>query len=305
MRFAPHHKLVIHSQFADYLAGESIYPIGVEISPSGVCNATCQFCFFAHTDEEHGGHHKSFLDYHALLRVLGECSDLGVKAITWTGGGEPTLHPSFPSLVELTFSSGLKQGLFTNALARPAYRPERMEWIRITMTDKPFKTEYIKMLRPAKTLGFAFNYGGEQDKSYLEDTIALAEVVKADYVQVRPALNLKGQTTDIEPPDINHPLVQITSYKFEDAKHRHGYSKCEGYHFVPYIRENGDVDVCSYMMGYDGYSLGNIYKDSFKDIMDRSPKFVLVHPHCQVCCKNHEINKEIDAVRHLEDVDFP
>jgi len=44
-RFAPREKLALHPQFAAYMAGEKVYPIGLEISPSGVCQAECPFVF--------------------------------------------------------------------------------------------------------------------------------------------------------------------------------------------------------------------------------------------------------------------
>ncbi len=129
--------------------------------------------------------------------------------------------------------------------------------------------------------------------------------MQADYVQVRPALKFHGQTVNIEPPRIEHPLIQITDYKFDAAKHKHGYATCEGYHFVPFIWEDGNVDVCSYMRKHPGYTLGNIYESSLKEILDRAPKSVPVISKCQVCCKNHEMNKAVHHARGLQDINFP
>lgn len=304
MRFDPQTKLTIHSQFVDHLAGKQVYPINVEISPSGVCQASCDFCFYANTGEL-GGHRKVFLDTDRLLGLLSEIADLGVKSVSWTGGGDPSLHPDIKKAVDWAYAEGLTQGMFTNALAMPKFEAWKLDWIRVTMTDKPYKEDCIRQLRPAKALGFAFNYAGQQDDEYLKTTLELAERVKADYVQVRPALQFHGATVDIDPPAFDHPLMQVTDYKFEDAKKSHGYAKCEGYHFVPFIWEDGEVAVCSYMRKHAGYSLGNVYHNKLKDIIDAAPDSVPVHEHCQVCCKNHEINKTIHDARSLEDRNFP
>ena len=173
------------------------------------------------------------------------------------------------------------------------------------MTDKKAKPEYIKMLRPAKALGFAFNYAGPQDIPYLWETLHLAEDVMADYVQVRPALAFSGKTVNIEPPNIEHPLLHVTGYKFEEARKPHGYKRCEAYHFVPFLWENGDVDVCAYMQKWEGYNLGNIYRDRLREILSHAPASVPVAPMCQVCCKLHEMNQAIHSARALEDVNFP
>lgn len=303
MRFDPQLKLALHTQFADHLAGKQIAPINVEVSPSGVCQASCGFCFYA--GGELGSHRKVFLDTGVTCDLLASCASLGVKSISWTGGGEPSLHPDIAKLVACAHADGIEQGMFTNALAMPRFDPSLLSWARVTMTDKPYKAECIKALRPAKALGFAFNYSGEQDDAYLRETLTLAEQVQADYVQVRPALAFHGATVDIVPPDITHPLLVVTSYKFAEAKKPHEYATCEGYKFVPFVWEDGDVAVCSYMRKHEGYVLGNLYNKSFSDILASAPPSVPVIPSCQVCCRNHEFNRAVHAARSVEDRNFP
>jgi hypothetical protein len=261
-------------------------------------------CFYANTGEL-GGHRKVFLARERTLLLLEEAIDLGIKAITWTGGGDPALHPDIDTFVDRADHLGLDQGMFTNALARPRFDPAALDWVRVTVTDKPLKPECIKGLRTAKTLGFAFNYAGPKDIPLLWETLKVAEQVQADYVQLRPALAFHGLTVHITPPDLSHPLLQVTDYKFEAARVSHGYKRCEGYHFVPFVWEDGNVDVCSYMRKHEGYTLGNIYDRALKQILDDAPDSVAVHPNCQVCCKLHEINKVIDKSRQLRDVNFP
>lgn len=301
--FNPPLKLALHPQFGKLVAGGKVYPINVEISPSGFCNAHCDFCFYA--DGALGDHRKEFLETDRTLRLLEELEELGVKSVSWTGGGDPSLHPHIDQLVSYTRLCNLKQGMFTNALAKIRFDPTLLDWVRVTMTDKPFNVENIRTLRQCKTLGFAFNWSGAQDTDYLKQTLDVAYAVKADYVQVRPALKFHGQTTDVEPPDFDDPMMQVTDYKFEDAKHKHDYKECVAYHLTPFVWEDGNVDVCSYMRKHDGYRLGNIYSESFKSIMDKAPSSVPVHDNCQVCCKLHESNKSIHAAREVPDKDFP
>ncbi len=303
LRLAPQDKIVLHRNFVDHLEGRRIAPVNVEISPCGVCNASCDFCFYANGDL--GGHRKVFLDKRRLIDLLSECSDMGVKSISWTGGGEPSLYPDIHAVVQWVVMEGMDQGMFTNALAAPRYNPASLQWMRVTMTDKPFREEYIKALRPTRTLSIAFNYAGPQDDQYLRDTLALGERCGVDYVQVRPALAFHGQTVDIQPPAWTHPLMHVTDYKFEDARKKHGYATCEGYHFVPFVWEDGDVSVCAYMRQHDGYVLGNVYSSTLAKILKKAPDSVPVVDQCQVCCKNHEINKAIHSARALEDVNFP
>lgn len=303
-RLAPGTKITLHTQFARHLAGERVYPVGLEISPSGICQASCGFCWFANTGEL--GHHRNvMLDTHRLAEVLTEASALGVKAITWTGGGEPSLHPDIKKLVDLVRHLGMRQGMFTNALSRPKYDAARLDWVRVTMTDRPWQEEHIKALRPAANVSIAFNYAGPRDNAYLTETLAVAGRCGVDYVQLRPALAFHGATVEITPPAVSHPLLHVTDYKFEEARKKHGYDRCEGYHFVPFLWEDGNLDVCAYMRKHDGYRLGNVYKQTLREIIDAAPPSVPVHKKCQICCKLHEINKSVHAARGVEDRDFP
>ena len=46
--------------------------------------------------------------------------------------------------------------------------------------------------------------------------------------------------------------------------------------FGRFVWEDGNVDACAYMRLYEGFTLGNIYKSSFKAIMDDATPFLLV-----------------------------
>ncbi len=308
LRLAPADKIVTHPQFADHLAGKRVYPVGVEVSPSGACTASCDFCFYSNGNL--GNHRKIFLDTARAIKLLGEFADLGVKSVSWTGGGEPSLHPEIGELVNFAAQVGLQQGIFTNSLAAPRFDPAKMEWIRVTMTDKPYKPEHIKRLRTTKNLSFAFNYDGSKASyDYLWETLHLAEDVGADYVQARPALRFHGETVDIEPPNMVHPMLFITEDKFRDAKKKHSYCRCEAWKFVPFIWETGEVHVCSYVRPIaaegGGYALGDIYKQTFREIMDNAPECVAVRSDCQVACKLNTMNETVHRARALQDVNFP
>jgi MoaA/NifB/PqqE/SkfB family radical SAM enzyme len=297
MRFDPASKLVRSERFNIYMNGFQIAPQLVEISPTGLCNAKCDWCFYKGTKS------KDSIAEGVLEEVLREMKKLGVKAVNWTGGGEPTLHEKFDELTDVARDQHLRQGLFTNALEIPTYEPSKFDWIRVSKTNRPFNEEALKYLRDhARTVGLTINYDG--DLGEVERSLDLADRLNLDYVQVRPALGLYGKTTLIHPPLIKHPKLQIAEYKFHEAQKRQDYKECEGFHFVPFVWEDGEVNVCAYQKGQVGYVLGNLYLQSFAEIMGKAPKSVPVRGDCQVCCKNHEVNQTIAHARKLEDIDF-
>lgn len=297
-RFHVTSKLAAHGEFYSFIRGEKIVPINVEISPSAECDANCPDCLYLQKRYSR----KGFIDTVLLLEALACMERIGVKAITWSGGGEPTMHPDFKTLVESCRE--MDQGLFTNALSDPEYNPELLNWIRVTLPrNKHAPIDHIKRLRACKTLGLCVNIGTE-DCSEVDRALSVLEETGADYVQVRPALKANGLVTSRELPKFNDPRVIVADYKFKDCFRRHGYEKCYGFHFVPFLWENGQLDVCGYMREHEGFTIGNLHENTFEQLVERFPEFVKVQPTCQVCCKNHEINKLINEVKNMEDENF-
>jgi GTP 3',8-cyclase len=309
IRFFPMLKFFSNRRTIDYFEGKQIFPINIEFSLSGVCPANCRKCFYRVNNYALKGLENKYFDFNRIPSLIEEFKECGVKSISWTGGGEPTMHPNFPDIVKLFHKAGIQQGLFTNALPEIKYDPNLFEWIRVTKTNKPFPLENIKKLRPCKTVGLCINYS-EGDDDIVKDGIIIAEAldkIKSDgqetYLQIRPEMNTQGELHECKLPEIKHPLVELTE-KHSVTEYGRGYTKCEAYHFTPFIWQDGEVNVCAYHKGDKDYILGDLYKQSFEEIMLKAPKSVNVRKDCQACCKLHEMNKAIEQRKHLTDINF-
>jgi organic radical activating enzyme len=303
MIFAPQQKLASHPSFAKYLAGEMVPIINVEVSPSSLCNAKCVHCFYR-TDKNKK---EKFIRWAELMKFLVDGSQNGLEAVTWSGGGEPTLHPHFCDLVMMvSHQTKLYQGLFTNALARPEYPAYLLKWIRVTKTDKPWPENNIKELRRQNcNVGLAVNYRGKEDDIDVRQGLRLAHNYDLRYVQVRPALNIMGHVTFIEPPDIEDSKLVALDYKWSECQLRdRRYTNCEGFHFSPMVWENGMMSACMYMRHHKKYDIGSIYEHGFTELCRKMPQSLSVAQDCQVCCKNNEINRLISDCKKLEDRSF-
>lgn len=307
IRFQPILKLVKHKRFRKYLDGKFIYPINVEFSPSGVCNTNCKKCFYRQDNFALKGWEKVYFDFSRFEQLVHEFRDYGVKSISWTGGGEPTMHPKFRDMVNLAHTFGIEQGLFTNALRPIEYNPTVFEWIRVTKTDEPLNIENLKALRACKTLGIVINYTSEDINEYVK-VVEELDSLKYDsshhtYLQIRAALEIKGRITYKKPPiETTHPLVEVTEYKFRNEGR--GYDRCRAFHITPFIWQNGDVNVCAYHKGEKDYHLGNLNEHSFASIMRNAPDFVNVVPECQDSCKLHEMNCFLEDMTRVTDINF-
>ena len=309
--FNPQNKLLAHWQILDrWKNGFPHPPILVEISLSNLCNMSCPYCFYKNK------HDSTHLELEIVKALLKDLSIIGVKAISYTCGGEPTLHPNFDEIVEYAHSLGLKQGLFTNGTQEIAY-PKYFEWIRVSVPNNKLYTTLHKWLGKT-TVGVCMTLTPENLKD-LSRIKKEAEDLGADYFQIRPALMPPGK----KPLRLNKEEifklventekidVYLSEYKWDDYLKERSYTKCYGHWFCPFIDSNGDVVSCAYHLKDKEYIFGNLYENTFKEIWDKRFKGggkEIKIKNCQTCCKNHEINKLLYSIKHknktMEHIDF-
>lgn len=125
-------KLLWHGDRAQALLhGQDIAPVQIEWSLTMACNERCQWCvdlpwrtaFYGAWDPE------------LLLQRAREFYDLGTRAITIEGGGEPTVHRQFERIVTGLKQIGFHLGLITNGInmGRFAHLTPLFDWIRISL----------------------------------------------------------------------------------------------------------------------------------------------------------------------------
>ena len=83
----PHH-------LASLVDGGRPFPIHLEVDLTNVCNHSCYFCNCADTLVSDN----SIINFEVLIERLKEAFEMGAKGISFTGGGEPTMHPKFSEI---------------------------------------------------------------------------------------------------------------------------------------------------------------------------------------------------------------
>ena len=108
------HKLIYHMDriYDHFRDGKRIDPLHIDIGTTKACNAKCAYCYGIF--QKMSG---DIMPREALMDVFGTAAGLGVKSITVTGDGEPTLNPSMYEAVILGKSKGLDIGFATNGIA--------------------------------------------------------------------------------------------------------------------------------------------------------------------------------------------
>lgn len=194
-------------RLAALAAGRDVAPVTVEVDPVAYCNHHCSWC----VDPSHRPVAAS-RDF--LWRLLAELAafrvnGFGVQGIVFKGGGEPTLHPDFPELVQQARASGFEVGVVTNGsrLLRPGLAEALADcasYVRVSVdgptpethrrihgsTDFAEITAGVARLmslrrarHPIVGLSFAMDYSL---LPVVSEAISLGDRLGVDYVLIRP-----------------------------------------------------------------------------------------------------------------------
>lgn len=146
------HKLSLHPErVSQWLKGndnwnkaKKIYPIYVEISPSGLCNHSCSFCGLDFTPQRKA----VFLKTDVLKNQLSEMAILGIKSVMFAGEGEPLLHKDMAEITAHAKKSGIDVAFTTNGTCLTKRFCETaissIEWIKVSINAGTPKT-YAKI----------------------------------------------------------------------------------------------------------------------------------------------------------------
>ena len=138
--------------------GKQIIPAQVQIFISDLCNENCSFCAFRNPDYftsqlfpiEVGGRKNynpmRMIPYRKILEILDDCKEMGVKALQYSGGGEPTVHPEVVSIFDYTLEKGLDLALVSNGILLHKLLGQLVyaKWVRVSIDAGKAET-YAKM----------------------------------------------------------------------------------------------------------------------------------------------------------------
>lgn len=115
-------------------------PVHVQMILSDLCNQSCHFCAYRdpkytssqlfHVDGNYNPHR--MLPTEKAKEILEDCARMGVRAIQFTGGGEPTVHPQFQQIADFAHNLGLPWALVTNGVVIK-HDLSNAAWIRVSL----------------------------------------------------------------------------------------------------------------------------------------------------------------------------
>ena len=131
-----------------FVTGEVAAPVYVRIKPTNLCNHNCFFCVYAsgyHRDAlpnlvSSGMHedigHSDVIPTPKMFEILDDFKEMGVKAITYSGGGEPLMHRDIVKIMQRTLDYGIDLSIITNGQLLTKERADvlaQSKWVRVSM----------------------------------------------------------------------------------------------------------------------------------------------------------------------------
>lgn len=346
MTYISSSKVFAHlDRLAHWRAGAAPAPVTIEWDLSNRCVLGCQSCHFAHTHTRGPWSSRErhlpmafeaigdFANPSVVSRGLWQMAQAGVQGVVWSGGGEPTTHPQWLSIVERASEVGLQQGMYTlGGLLRPDTArtlASHATWVVVSLDCADAETYAAEKGVPAArfeaacqgvrwlaeaghaTIGVSFLLH-RSNWHRAADMLTLARSLGATYTTFRPTIE-----TDVHAPavcteqrgwistalstlqamaaerDVECDPDRFVAYRDWQAR---SYTACYGIRLNATVTPDGRVWVCPQRRGMAGSSLGDLRTESFVDIWARHPRQWTDFSDCRVMCRLHGLNEQLAAI---------
>lgn len=321
----------------DLRAGKDIVPTHVQIILSDLCNQNCHFCAYRmdggfstekFADDKGNKNPNRMIPTAKAKEILDDCAALGVGAIEFTGGGEPTVHPQCFEIIEYAQSLGMETGLVTNGVrlkAHPAV--ENLTWLRISLDAGQEETyEKIRDSKAWHKVMACLKMAGTLVKPYVgvgfvvtrENYRELAQACRIvkdagiPYVRVSAMFSTGGELYYVgierwiedqiaaakELQDDTFKVVDFFADRVNDLRMKAPeYSFCGEQQFVLYIGGDQKVYTCCTNAYTTHGEIGDLRAQRFSEWIKKHRRFDFdarsCH-HCQFNSKNSVINFMLD-----------
>ena len=143
-------KIFAHAQVINDIGeGKRIAPIYIRIKPTNYCNHKCYYCSYA--DNALGlrdsVNRQDQIPWEKMQEIISDLSDMNVKAVTFSGGGEPLVYPYIVETMQRILDAKIDLSIITNGQLLKEERAEVLasaKWVRISFDSADAET-YAKI----------------------------------------------------------------------------------------------------------------------------------------------------------------
>ena len=306
------------------LNDKRVAPIYVRIKPTNVCNQNCFYCVYAN-DKVYEGRNvdkRESIEWSCLKRTLCELAEIGVKAVTFSGGGEPLCYHSMQKALELVQELGIDYSVISNGQALEGENAELLrnaKWVRISLDSSRAST--YERVRKVNTFNrviknieqFAKNKGNDctlgincvitkENANEIYDICKTAQKLGADNIKLSPIMVKENEG------DYHRDIVESVSEQIKRAKDelvsrsfsivdkytndmamtnffKKSYKRCLIQEFFAVIAADAKVYRCHQRAYMEDGLLGDLTKKTFREIWysEDTIKSVREYDACKKC----------------------
>lgn len=282
-------------------------PIHIRMKPTNICNHNCYYCAYRVGNLQLGRdmNKRDYIPYEKMEEIIDDIIDMGVKAVSFSGGGEPFCYPYLLQAVKKLSESPVKFAALTNGGRLKGELAEifahKGTWIRISMdgwdnesyaryrgVDNDEFTKVMNNIKDFKKWGGKCFVGvslivDKMNAEHIREFIKQLKDIGVDSVKVSPCIvsndrienNLYHQPffEDVK-EQIKKAISDFADDRFEinDAYHELNETFTKDYTWCPYLQIlcviGADLNI--YSCQDKAYNLeegliGSIKNCSFKD----------------------------------------
>ena len=314
----------------DSLAPESetiTPPLHVRIKPTNLCGHHCWYCAYKADDLQLGSGmvERDQIPREKMLEIISDLEEMGVGAVTFSGGGDPFYYKPLLETVKRLADSPIRFASLTNGARLSGELAEAFAhhgtWLRVSLDgwdDVSYAKyrgirvgEYTKLmenLAAFKRLGGSCYLGislivDRDNATHVEDSVKRLQDLGVDSVKVSPCItsNDGKKSNQYHQPFFSTVRAQLDrlqaeaptgSFELFDAYHELDEKFDKPYNWCPYLQVLCVIgaDLKVYSCQDKAYTqeglLGSIANQRFSDMwFDRKDKFYRINP--QRDCAHH------------------
>ncbi|MCP5108325.1 MAG: hypothetical protein GY950_33370 [bacterium] len=230
----------VYERVTDVLKNDTAEPLVIELDITSNCNQDCAACISRPLLN------KGEIPISKIKSLLDVFSAAGLKAVIFTGGGEPLMHSAMPEPFLYAKETGLSQGLITNGVLLDKFSGRIagvLSWLRVSIDAcEPRKynllhynrssgksnvfhniiasMERFALIKGETRLGFSFLvFAGKQwsgseyeNISQISRACGIAKNTGCDYFEVKPVVE-QNHTLSLNPDELARLSEQYDACK--------------------------------------------------------------------------------------------
>ena len=308
-------------------------PVHLRIKPINACNHGCWFCAYRSHDLSLGAEMdlKDRIPSAKMEELVEDAIAMGVRAVTFSGGGEPLLYPGIGAIVRRLAEGGVRVGVLTNGTYLRDETADALAdaatWVRVSMDGwddesyarlrktKPGEFERIsgniaafaaRTRRAAIGLSFIVH---PENAPHLYEYCTMAKRWGVGHVKVSPCVVSDSGATNIAYHRSTRPLVRehlsramqlndanfsvVDHYHTDEASFEKPYRTCPMLEFLTVIGADCSVYTCQDKAYTDAGRLGSIRDRSFRSFwFSEENRQAVAALDPSIACRHHCVSDE-------------